>query len=235
MSSLIGIDGCRAGWVVAEADESLRDIGVRIDATLHNVIAQAGRGEAIVLIDIPIGLPSTGTRRADTLARERLGWPRRTSVFSAPCRATLAATSYREACALNAAACGRMLSQQAYHIIPKIAAVDALMTPAVQAHVREGHPEVAFAELASLPHGIIEPKKSAAGAALRRDLLTAHLALPDIDGLYRDLGRRNTTRDDIIDALVCMITAQRIVRGEALVLPPEPEYDARGLRMEIVG
>lgn len=234
MPALIGIDGCRAGWVVAEADASLRDISVRIEPALDGVLARAGRGEAIVAIDIPIGLASSGRRAADALARQRLGWPRMTSVFSAPARAALAATSYREACALNAAACGRMMSQQAYHIMPKISAVDALMTPALQTYVREAHPEVAFAEIAGLGHGLVEPKTSREGAAVRRDLLAQHLALPDIDAMYGALGRKNAERDDIIDALVCLVTAQRVARGEARTFPDEPEYDDRGLRMELV-
>lgn len=235
MPALVGIDGCRAGWVVAEAtDASLREIRVRVDTTLDDVMARAAQGDAIVAIDIPIGLASSGPRRADALARERLGWPRRASVFSAPTRPALAATSYREACDLNEAACGRRMSQQSFGIVRKIRDVDALMTPALQARVREAHPEIAFAEIACLGHGLAAPKKSHEGAAVRRDLLARHLALPDIDGLYRALGPSRLQRDDIVDALVCLITAQRIARGEALVLPASAEYDARGLRMEIV-
>ena len=39
----------------------------------------------LVLIDIPIGLPIKESRLCDRLAREKLG-PRRSSVFTVPCR-----------------------------------------------------------------------------------------------------------------------------------------------------
>ena len=42
-------------------------------------------------------------------------------------------------------------------------------------------------------------------------------------------------RDDVVDAVACLVAAQRIALGKALVLPDSVvEYDARGLRMEIV-
>jgi predicted RNase H-like nuclease len=45
-------------------------------------------------------------------------------------------------------------------------------------------------------------------------------------------------RDDIVDAAACLVTAQRIAAGSARTFPPDdaggPDWDARGLRMEIV-
>src|SRR5215211_5272209 len=89
---------------------------------------------ALIAVDMPIGLPSgaprdDGRRRADAEARAFLGPRRAASVFSAPCRPTLAATSYREACDLEVRARGggKGLSQEAYNIIPKIRDVDAVI------------------------------------------------------------------------------------------------------------
>src|SRR4051812_13232699 len=116
---LIGVDGCRAGWVVAVSDQSLRtpEFGI---APSFQALRDALYGvRAVIGIDIPIGLPAggalnDGTRRADGAARAFLGGRRRSSVFSAPCRATLQATSYREACELEirARGVGKGLSQQ---------------------------------------------------------------------------------------------------------------------------
>jgi predicted RNase H-like nuclease len=50
-------------------------------------------------IDIPIGLPESGPRLADALARQVLG-SRASSVFSTPIRAALEAEPYAEANAL---------------------------------------------------------------------------------------------------------------------------------------
>src|SRR6185436_13019562 len=97
---------------------------------------------AVIAIDIPIGLPSgaprdNARRRADAEARAFLGRRRAVSVFSSPCRPTLAAQSYREACDLEVRARGggKGLSQEAYNIIPKIRDVDDVITPAHQARI----------------------------------------------------------------------------------------------------
>ncbi len=232
---LIGIDGCRAGWVVAEADTALRAISVRIEPTLDALFARAASGEVLVVIDIPIGLATNQRRAADGLARARLRSPRASSVFSAPSRAALAAKSYLEACDLNEGACQRRLSQQSYAILSKIREVDVLMSPSLQANVREGHPEVIFADLAGLPRGLSEPKKTSAGRDERVRILRQHLTPPDIVATRTELGgARNVGLDDIIDALACLVTASRILAGTARVYPAEPEYDAVGLQMEIV-
>ncbi len=39
---------------------------------------------------------------------------------------------------------------------------------------------------------------------------------------------------DLIDSYALLWTARRIARQQAVVLPPDPEMDARGLRAEIV-
>jgi predicted RNase H-like nuclease len=160
----------------------------------------------MVAVDIPIGLPSgaprdTARRRVDGEARAFLGPRRASSVFSAPCRPTLAARSYREACDLEVAARGggKGLSVEAYNIIPKIRDVDAVIRPSHQAPVgsggagpgvlvREVHPEVVFAVLAGAGkrgHGLVHAKRGCAacrrdglactGEADRLALLRAHL------------------------------------------------------------
>ena len=53
----------------------------------------------------------------------------------------------------------------------------------------------------------------------------------------RPAGQRGPVagRDDVVDAAACLVAALRIAQGVALTLPAgTPEYDARGLRMEIV-
>jgi predicted RNase H-like nuclease len=51
----------------------------------------------VTAIDIPIGLPGGRPRTVDGEARRLLG-PRASSVFPAPARGTLDASSYEEAC-----------------------------------------------------------------------------------------------------------------------------------------
>lgn len=120
---LFGVDGCPAGWVVASSDLALSSLSFEIVPTFADLMATVstgGNGRAVVAVDIPIGLPSgvpadVGTvsadearirsrRRADAAARGFLGAHRAASVFSAPCRPTLKASSYRDACRLERAA-----------------------------------------------------------------------------------------------------------------------------------
>jgi predicted RNase H-like nuclease len=51
----------------------------------------------------------------------------------------------------------------------------------------------------------------------------------------RRLGPSRVARDDIVDAVACLVAARRIHRGEARVLPEGTvPRDARGLGMEII-
>ena len=81
---------------------------------------------AAAAIDIPIGLAARRDPGGPTSRRGRRLGPRRSSVFPAPARSVLAATTYEEACALSRAACGKAISKQLFNILPKIREVDAL-------------------------------------------------------------------------------------------------------------
>ena len=82
---MIGVDACKKGWVGVTSD--LRGY---FGATIDKLVATAdGDGELeVVAIDIPIGLPLTGTRQADVLARGLVG-KRKSSVFPTPIRPAL--------------------------------------------------------------------------------------------------------------------------------------------------
>lgn len=101
-------------------------------------------------------------------------------------------------------------------------------SPALQARIREGHPEVSFTALAGKPMDVHKAKP--AGQAERRALLHAHF--PDLEENIGRFGRGDAITD-ILDAYVLLWSARRIARGEGQSLPPEPEFDARGLRIEI--
>jgi predicted RNase H-like nuclease len=232
---LIGLDGCRGGWLVAAADARLATLAFSLVEDLAPVVARARAGAALIAIDMPIGLSNERARACDLAARRLLGRPRASSVFPAPCRAALAATTYRRACALSRRTLGVALSREAFNILPKIRQVDALMTPALQARVREVHPEVVFALLAGRGSGLPQPKRTREGERLRLSLLRRVAPRFDLDRVRGELGRARVARDDVIDAVACLVAASRIRQGKALVLPEDRvERDARGLRMEIV-
>lgn len=115
--------------------------------------------------------------------------------------------------------------------MPKMAEVDAAMTPELQAAVREGHPEVTCCRLAGGP--VLQKKDSAEGAETRLALIRRAFeargwpppAVPRVSG---------ANRDDVIDALLMLVSAIRLDEGVAVVIPTELEVDERGLRAEMV-
>jgi predicted RNase H-like nuclease len=202
---------------------------VRTVADLHGVIDDLGVGHLrAVAIDIPIGLPESGPRTADIEARRRVG-PRRSSVFPAPARAVLGATTHVEACARSQRASGKKISIQLFNILAKIAEVDALMTPALQERCVEMFPEWSLAVLAGAPMAHTKSKAAgrveraaALGAVFGHDALEAHLRRPP----------PGARADDVLDAFAGAWTARRLAHGCALRIGGE--VDSRGLRMEVV-
>lgn len=233
--ALAGVDGCPGGWVVARADAGLREVTFERVERLDELLHEAVQGRLTVALDLPIGLPENGVRSCDAAARKRLGAPRAASVFSPPCRSALHADGFAAASAANRKACGRGLTRQSFELFPRLRQVDALITPALQQHVREAHPELIFAVLAGVGGGLRFPKGTAAGRKERLELLRPLLGPLDLLAPRKELGREAVRPDDLLDAAACLVTAHRLRHGRALVLPEgEPERDARGLRMEIV-
>ncbi len=240
----VGIDGCRAGWVVATAEGADVPFVLRIERALDLTFAEAERRGGFVAIDVPIGLADDAPRACDLAARAFLKSHRKSSVFPAPCRATLAATTYREACDLNRRASGKQITLELYNILPKIREIDRLMNPARQEQIRESHPEVIFATLAGDDAPPLPPKRDPAGQEARLAILGRFFAGIDLPRLrderarlLGDYGLRSADLaiDDLIDALACLVTARRLGVGKARVFPETaPRLDARGLRMEIV-
>jgi predicted RNase H-like nuclease len=211
MGAVLGVDGCRGGWVGVRWDGATAEVLVR--PTIAELVEAAGPVEAVA-IDIPIGLPDDVPRDAERLAR-RLLPGRASTVFNAPAAAVLDAPDYPAANAANRAALGLGLSKQTWYLVPKIRDVhDWLTSTTPSVPVVEAHPEVCFAAM----HGgvLVDGKTSAAGEALRRTLLAAH----GLD-VVADR-RRGVAVDDVLDAAATAWTARRVADGVAERLPPEP-------------
>jgi predicted RNase H-like nuclease len=223
-----GVDGCRAGWVMVTVPSA--GVGtprVEVVPDAGPIVERVAQGLlAAVAIDIPMGLPADAPRAVDREARLRLG-PRKSSVFPAPMRGVLTASSYEEACQISRAAYGRAVSRQLFAILPKIRELDALQSPALQQRLFEMHPEVSFAELAGAPMQF--HKATSEGRHERLQALRG--AFPDL-GATADIRPRGTQPDDVLDALVGAWTARRYLSGLHTRLGGD--LNARGLRMEII-
>ncbi|RKU10618.1 DUF429 domain-containing protein [Candidatus Poribacteria bacterium] len=230
----VGVDGCRAGWLAIGLEtEGNWQVNIFPDASsLWDHCCQA----SVILIDIPIGLKTAGKaeRRCDPEARRLLG-PRRSSVFPAPCREAIYASSYQEACDVNQRLTGKRLSVENWNIIPKIREMDCLLSDDASARgrIREIHPELCFWGLAGRP--MQYAKKRSEGLSERTQLLQSiYPGAADIiaDALFT-YRRKDVARDDILDAMSAAVTG--LMGGQNLAsIPQEPEFDERGLRMEMV-
>jgi predicted RNase H-like nuclease len=226
-----GVDGCRAGWVVATVEVTPRArlrVVVTVEPLLRPVVERlADGGLAALGIDMPIGLPDSGPRSADVEARARLG-PRRASLFPTPPRAVLGALDYTDALERSRAATGRGISRQAFHLLPKMREVAAAARPELQPALCEVHPETSFAALGGAP--CRHPKRTPAGRAERVALLA-----PVVDGLDAALAMRTVgvAADDVLDACVAAWTAARVAAGTAEWLGDPDARDAAGLHLTI--
>lgn len=220
-----GVDGCKDGWVAAIAGRRGR---TRV-AKFSSFSALVAREDlSLIVIDVPIGLLESGSRQCDLEARKLLGFPRRSSVFPAPLRPMLDARDWEEACVIRLRVDGKWCNKQVMGILPKILEVDQNMRPDLQLRVREGHPEVSFAVMNG-GRAMRDRKSTPQGRRERLRLLSRHFS-----DVRESLSKIPGATTDLIDAYALLWTARRILRGEAMVLPPNPEIDARSLRAEVL-
>jgi predicted RNase H-like nuclease len=208
-------------------DDGNGRVKVEVFASFAALLAMEFR---LMVIDIPIGILSGSPRAADGAAREFLRH-RACCVFSAPYRPMLRARSHAEACAIREEIDGKRCSRQAFEIFGKIAEVDALMTPRLQEHIREGHPEVTFTIMRG-GQPFDASKKTHRGHGERLEALRAYF--PEVQACSTEHRPRGVGRDDILDAFAMLWTARRISAGAAYRLPRIDQCDDKGLRAEIL-
>jgi len=233
MTFVLGLDGCPGGWCGARVEVRQGQAGPSAPEVFPMFAAALATAASVIAVDIPIGLlDAPGPRACDAQARRLLGRPSASSVFPAPSRQACSVRDYWQASAVNLEVAGRRLNRQTFNIAPKVAEVDAAMSPGLQTRVYETHPELAFWALngrESLAHR----KKRRAGRDERWALLRSALpGLPPAAPRPRDMPR-GCAVDDYLDALAAAWTALCIFEGRAHRAPLSPQKDARGLRMEI--
>lgn len=232
MLTAVGIDGCRGGWVIAFRDG--QEISLAIIARISD-LNDCLHPSASVMIDMPIGLTDgAGVRGCDALARERLRPHRSSSVFGVPARQVTRCTDYSQANALSRELSGKGISKQAFYLFPKIRELDDwLSARGRRGRWSECHPEVAFASLNG-GQALLESKKTEAGSQTRLKLLSELGEIqPAIEKALTSYRRKDVLADDLLDALVCLLTAER-QPNERQHLPEDAPVDERGLTMEIV-
>lgn len=226
---IAGVDGASRGWVAVICDDDLTNPTPRFVKTLKEL----PRSLSVVAVDIPMGLPETGTRAADRLARQLLGEPRRRSVFPCPIRSVLGAASWEEACRRSERVDGRRLSRQTYAILPKIEEADALIRSDSWARrtFHEVPPELSFARWAGAP--MIHQKKTPAGRQERHRVIATVFGSDAFSTALAAIRGNGVATDDLADAFALVWTAWRILHGKAQRLPEEQTVDEEGIPMHI--
>lgn len=229
---VFGVDGCPGGWaVVAVAATGPLAPRLEFHASVEALVASG----ATIAIDIPIGLPEATVgpgRPAEQAARPLLG-ERQSSVFSIPGRAAVYAPTYAEACEMAQATSSppRKVSQQSFHIFPKIRELDGLVTRHNEATIFEAHAELAFWRLnGDEPMATAKRVKNVPaqeGLAERIALLVRH-DMPE--AFFRIKRPAGMPLVDLVDASALALIARRCAAGTAKPFPDPPATDARGLR-----
>ena len=245
----VGVDGCKAGWVAVSGVDP-EHLTLSVFPTFGELVVALPANA--IAVDMPIGLPDhiTGGGRAPEKAVRPMLGQRQSSVFAIPARSVVEMGQAIEGKAnrdvalhAKASALAKSLSDpskgvsiQAFYLFPKILEIDALLReqPNLQTVVRESHPEVAFTVLnsgapMSLPKKI-KGRINPAGMDERRALLARYgMTAP----FLTDKPPSGVGEDDVLDASVCWLVAERLTRGVAVCHPDTPERDRHGLEIAI--
>jgi predicted RNase H-like nuclease len=195
MTTFVGIDGIRGGWVAVylSGDGSQRFARAKSAAQLLS-----GHYER-AMIDMPVGLPERGYRQCDIEARAVVG----------PCvflGARLGVWTFKTLDDANAhyrktEGIGRGISMQLFCVRDKL---QELNDKPVPPRLFEAHPEMIFWRIAGR---VLEGKKTQKGREERIELLEAK----GVAKVRRWLEQRRGTgigRDDLIDACACALAAR---------------------------
>ncbi|MBD2756559.1 DUF429 domain-containing protein [Spirosoma validum] len=200
----VGIDGCRAGGLVASIDQEAR--------LQHGIIQSLDELPAIpaklALIDIPLHFADTSYRSCEVEAQALLGPKKRASIFFTPHRAAVYAATYAEANRLNRLHTGKGVSKQTWNIGGKIKEANRFLGDHPGYPLREAHPELSFYYL-NQRQALLSNKSTPEGATERLAMIARHAQsyLQVIANTLKMTKRKDVQPDDVIDATILAIRA----------------------------
>lgn len=224
-SVVAGVTPWRARWLVASAKivgATFAPEEPRIFDTFSEILREIPAYSAIV-VNAPIGYieqPGLERRTCDLQARSLLG-RRGATVHTSPTRATLL-----EDCDVQ----NEPLDAVSTKLLPRYREVATEMSPYRQRVVYEGHPELSFYHInGNTP--LTRSKNTTAGREEREALLTRRI--PDIAKII-EAQLDQVPRKHLLDGAALLWTARRVFGRAAIRVPAEAEWDASGLRVEMV-
>ncbi|ODN30929.1 DUF429 domain-containing protein [Fervidobacterium thailandense] len=218
---LVGVDGTRNGWIYC-----LYEPSKKLDFYLSPTFTIPDCDFRFMLVDIPIGLPSSGLRECDQLARKMLKG-RASTVFTVPAREAVYAGDFKTALDINRRLQGRGFSKQFWNIRSKVIEVDTILRSKhwLVEKIFESHPEVCFLKLSGK---VLPSKHSAEGLKMRLEILENFCP-----GLSRKVeafsSHFSVPKHDLVDAAVLAIA--QVLKLETI--PQRYPYDSFGIPMRI--
>jgi len=215
---------CPGGWLVASAKLHAATFAPeepRVLSKFSEVFEERPQFDVIAL-NAPVGYPDTpeAPRTCDVVARRMLG-RRSMTVRRTPTRGTIET---------GLVGLDEHLDAITLVLLGRYAEVGAEMLPYRQRDVYEAHPELSFYVING-DKPLVRSKKTDEGIAERRVLLEKR-----IPGIKRVLDAQlpGVPTSHLYDIAALLWTARRIAAKAALRIPENPEWDAEGLRKEIV-
>ena len=221
MSTVIGIDGCRAGWITTKIlDNQLLSFQI-IENLNDDYLKQSNLSH--IGIDIPLQLSHTGKRLAEIEARGLLK-KRACTIFSPPTLNALMAKNYIDACDVNFKECGKRISKQSWNLFPKIIEANTFLENNSRSKlgVFEVHPELSFMAMNDM--NLIEAsKKTDIGKKIRIKLILKFFPNFSFELVRNQYKKNQVLDDDILDSISVLWSTQRIVDNIAQFVPKDPE------------
>jgi threonine dehydratase len=211
MAIIAGVDGCKAGWLVAITEDwpATKPV-LKLCPRFENVVEETASCD-VTVIDIPMGLPvGASGRRCDTQARKRLcehGVPNAHSrVFRAPPRSVLQFLEWPEFQRHITELISVSPTKQAFDFSAKVKEVDDAMDSALQERIIEFHPEPTWKRIAGYT---LQSKHTALGLLQRLKGLQ-ELHADWIFDLMNESMLTKVNLDDLLDAIVGLDVATNI-------------------------
>lgn len=230
----VGIDGCKGGWFAVCLDEK------QIHWSFHETFAHifdVYKEAQRFFVDIPIGLPPSGIRGADTDARHTLPTHLKSSIFNTPVRDAVYAATKQDSKSINEKLTGKSLTEQSLGLMKKILEVDSFLQKnrELWTKVFESYPEIDFIQLAGKNTHF--RKKDFLGGLERFRIIEEFV--PKLEAILTDIRKKysatKVASDDIMDAFILALTAKEC-KGSPKFFPngmKTPPKDATGLPMAI--
>ena len=231
---IASVDGYEGGWVVAmTAGWQSSEPPQLVACPNFAAVLEATKSCKVVVVDMPIGLPSGKEPRAcDLEARKALGKEGQTRLFLCPPRQSLEANTPEEFQKRIKELTGKGAGLPVWGIVRRIKEVDGAMNPKLQDRVMEFHPELAWKRLEG---SVLATKHGAQGLLQRINIVNNH-ECTWLAGLNTDHVPSKVKLDDVLDSIVGLSVAHAIAQDPSYKnrFPrSDPPKDERGLRMEI--